>query len=162
MRDFNARRVLFDTNILLDAVVRTRPESYEATEALRFCNGGGDMGLVSPSSLKDAYCVLSRQFDEQTARTAINLLLDLLVILPLDAEATLIAAKSNEPDFEDGMIRSAAELNDIDFILTRDQDAFNYSTVRKLSCREYLEIIESEQSPFREDARNGHKLNRRF
>ena len=145
MRDFNSRRVLFDTNVLLDAVVSTRPEHREAQLALRHCNGGGDIGLASPGSLKDAYYLLTKQFDEPSSRTAIKYLLDLLVVLPFDGEGCLIAAESNEPDFENGMIRATAELSDVSFILTRDKAAFNNSTVRKLTCREYLDVVESER-----------------
>lgn len=57
MRNFNDRRLLFDTNVLLDALVEGRPQSQEAWEVLRRCNGGGDMGLVTSGSLKDVYYV---------------------------------------------------------------------------------------------------------
>ena len=75
MRNFNARRLLLDTNVLLDALVEGRPESTEAWEVLKRCNGGGDMGLVTSGSLKDAYYVLSRGGREAAAREAIELLM---------------------------------------------------------------------------------------
>lgn len=137
-------RVLFDTNTLIDAVNSTRAHSEAACRALEYCNGGGDMGIVSPSSLNDAYYVLRKQYGEPWARKAIKLLLDLLVVLPFGPEECIISADSDEPDFEDGMIRAAAELNDVDFILTRDGKAFNHSTVRSITCETYLEIIASE------------------
>ena len=45
------------------------------------------------------------------------------------------------PDFEDGLIRACAELNDVDVILTRDAAAFKRSKVRAMSCAEYLETF---------------------
>ena len=125
--DFNARRILFDTNILLDAIDEHRPESQEACFALRHCNGGGDLGLVTSGSLKDVYYVLSKRFGEKQAREAVGLFLDLLVVAPVGEEECVLALKSNEPDFEDGQVRAAAELNDVSIILTRDADAFRYS-----------------------------------
>ena len=50
-------------------------------------------------------------------------------------------AESLEPDFEDGLIRACAELNDVDVILTRDADAFRRSKVRAMTCAEYLELF---------------------
>ena len=147
MRDFNARRVLFDTNALIDAVDESRAHSEEACRALEYCNGGGDLGLASPTSLNDAYYTLRKLYGEPWARAAIKHLLDLLVVMPFDGEGCLIAAESNEPDFEDGMIRATAELNHVSFILTRDRAAFNNSTVRKVTCREYLDIVASERRP---------------
>lgn len=143
-RNFNVRRVLFDTNILMDIIDARRPSSTAARRALEICNGGGDMGVVAPLSLKDAYYLLTRQFGEPNARTCIEHLVEQLVVIPFGAEECLIAVDSNEPDFEDGLIRAAAELNDIDFILTRDASAFRRSTVRAITCEEYLDIVESE------------------
>ena len=141
MRNFNARRLLFDTNVLLDALVEGRPESTEAWEVLKRCNGGGDMGLVTSDSLKDAYYVLSRGGREAAAREAIELLMELLVIAPVGAEECELSMRSGEPDFEDGLVRACAELNDVAFILTRDDRAFRTSRVRSLTCAEYLELF---------------------
>ena len=140
MRDFNSRRLLFDTNVLLDAVCRERPQSAEACEVLRRCNGGGDLGLVAAGSLKDAYYVLQRQYGEAQARRSVEWLRELLVIAPMGAEECELSLNSNEPDFEDGLVRACAELNDVDFILTRDAGAFRASRVRSMTCPEYLEI----------------------
>ena len=46
-----------------------------------------------------------------------------------------------DSDFEDGLIRACAELNDVDVILTRSADAFKRSKVRAMTCAEYLEIF---------------------
>ena len=120
MRDFSSRRLLFDTNVLLDAVCRERPQSAEACEVLRRCNGGGDLGLVAVGSLKDAYCVLRRQYGEARARRSIEWLRELLVIAPMGAEECELSLGCGESDFEDGLIRACAELNDVDVILTRE------------------------------------------
>ena len=64
----------------------------------------------------------------------------LLVIAPVDAEVCDLALNSNEPDFEAGIIRACAELNDADFIITRDKAAFANSKVRSVDAAEYLQI----------------------
>ena len=143
-RNFNARRVLFDTNVLLDALIDGRPESREACLALKYCNGGGDLGLATSGSLKDVYYILCRRYGKESAKKAVNLLLDLLVVAPVGEEECILAASSSEPDFENGQVRAAAELNNVKFILTRDADAFKYSTVRTLACSEYIQMVNAE------------------
>ena len=108
---------------------------------LRRCNGGGDLGIVAVGSLKDAYYVLQRQYDEVWARGSIEWLRELLVIAPLGAEECELSLGCGEPDFEDGLIRACAELNDVDVILTRDTAAFKRSKVRAMTCAEYLELF---------------------
>lgn len=98
------------------------------------------MGIVAVGSLKDAYYILCRQYGEPCARTSIEKLTELLVIAPTSAEECELSLHGNEPDFEDGLIRACAELNDVDFILTRDARAFARSKVRAVTCAEYLEI----------------------
>ena len=49
--------------------------------------------------------------------------------------------RSGESDFEDGLVRACAELNDVDFILTRDERAFRTSRARTLTCGEYLGLL---------------------
>lgn len=143
MRNFNDRRLLFDTNVLLDALVEGRPQSQEAWKILGRCNGG-DMGLATSGSLKDVYNVLARGGREAQAREVISLLMDLLVVAPVGAEECELALHEGEPDFEDGLVRACAELNDVDFILARDARAFRRSSVRAVTCAEYLEICGDE------------------
>lgn len=140
MRNYNSSRLLFDTDVVLDAVCPERPQSKEACEVLRLCNGEGDMGIVAVGSLKDAYYILCRQYGEPCARTSIEKLTELLVIASTSAEECELSLHGNEPDFEDGLIRACAELNDVDFILTRDARAFARSKVRAVTCAEYLKI----------------------
>ena len=142
MRNFNDRTLLFDTNVLLDAIVEGRPESHEAWDVLCRCNGGGDLGMVTSGSLKDAYYVLCRYGKEAEARQAVKTLMELLVIAPMGVEECELSIHSNEPDFEDGLVRACAELNNVDFILTRDATAYRASKVRAMTCSEYLEICE--------------------
>ena len=136
-------RVLFDTNILLDAVVAGRPQSDEAWAVIYRCNGDGDKGFATSGSLKDVYYIIERRSSEKQARDAVTQLMDLLIVVPTGAEECLCALNSNEPDFEDGLIRACAELNDVDFILTRDAEAYAKSKVRAVTCAEYLEICDA-------------------
>lgn len=131
-------RVFFDTNILLDIVEPSRPQSEEARKVVALCNGAGDMGVVCPMSLKDVYYILCRMWTEREAREAVESLMGLLVIAPFSAEECDLAIRSDEPDFEDGLIRASAELNGADVILTRDVGAFAHSKVRSMDCATYL------------------------
>ena len=135
-------RLLLDTNILLDAVMRERPQSAEARQVLDRCNGWGDMGLVAAVSLKDLYYVLGKCWGEPTARECVEQLMGLVVVAPVGGEEADLALHAGEPDFEDGLVRACAELNDVDFIITRDAAAFRKSRVRSVTAAEYLEIVE--------------------
>ena len=134
-------RLLLDTNVLLDALEPARPQSQEACRVLELCNGEGDMGFACVLSLKDVYYVMQRFHGETVARQAVDRLAGLVTIAPVSWEECEMSLHGDEPDFEDGLVRACAELNDIDFILTRDSAAFAHSPVRSVTCAEYLEIV---------------------
>ena len=48
------------------------------------------------------------------------------------------AADSDEPDFEDGLVRACAENARVDFIVTRDVTAFARSKVRSIAPADYV------------------------
>ena len=133
-------RLLIDTNVMLDAVLSGRPGTDAAREVLNLCNGNGEFGMACTLSFKDVYYVAAKIHGEPWARNAVRMLMDLLAIAPVDAEVLDGAARSNEPDFEDGIVRSCAELNGADFIITRDKSAFAKCRIRAVSASEYLEI----------------------
>lgn len=137
-------RILLDTNILLDSVIPNRPQHDEALALLRWCNGSGDYGFAAATSFNDAYYILCRAYSEAIAREALENLLGLVAVAPVSAEECDRSLRSNEPDFEDGLVRACAELNGADFIITRDEDAFVGSKVKSITAKEFLLTVDHE------------------
>lgn len=137
----NGNRLLIDTNVALDLLSAGRPQHKEANRVAELCNGGGDTGFMTAGSLKDVYYILCKIRGEELARDAVDALMSLFVVAPLAAKECDLSLRCNEPDFEDGLVRACAELNDIDFILTRDARAFKGSKVRAMDCADYLEFV---------------------
>ena len=100
---------------------------------------GASMGYVSALSLKDVYYILTKYADEPAARAFILAVMDLFEVVPVDMGLCRIAAQSDEPDFEDGLIRACAEHADVDYIISRDERAFAKSPIKRFSPQEYLD-----------------------
>ena len=134
--------VILDTNIMLDYLSPTRTMHLDAVDVLeQLLESDVYEPVILAASIKDAYYILSKQYGEPTGRRLVNALLGLVAVVPLGGEECLFSIDSSEPDFEDGLVRACAELNDIDFIITRDAAAFGKSRVRAVDCKEYLEIV---------------------
>lgn len=135
------KRVLLDTNILLDAAISERPDWQYAVMLLdEIAYGKLDAGIAA-TSLKDVYFVLGKYADEQAARQFVRAALDAFTIVDVNAALCRAAAFSDEPDFEDGIIRACAELEGVDFIISRDEAAFTKSPIKRLSAREYVDMF---------------------
>ena len=134
-------KLLLDTNVLLDFMVPDRPESDAAVEIIRRCSNGTDVGCVCAGSLKDAYYVACKHLGEQTAHDFVRVFLEALSVAPLDEAMCKIAANSNEPDFEDALVRATAEHINANLILTRDAKAYEHSTVRAISPQQFVDLF---------------------
>ena len=141
-------RLLIDTNVLLDAAVLSRPENSIARELIDRCSGWGEFGMASAQSFKDVYYITRKARGEAFARDAVRRLIGLLAIAPVDAEVCDKALNSDEPDFEDGVIRACAELSGADYIITRDKAAFAHSKIRSVTAAEYLEIARANETGY--------------
>lgn len=131
-------KVFLDTNFLLDCVLPGRPEHAAAQAVKGLVDVGLVEGVVSACSLKDAYYILSKQAGEVRARETVRDCLKSYSIEPLDQDACFTSAYSDEPDFEDGCIRAMAERIGVDFIITRDRDAFVRSIIKTFSPAEFI------------------------
>jgi len=146
------RRVLIDTNIVLDAAMGERSEHAPALFLLDEAVYGELDVLIAGTSLKDAYYILSKYADEPSARKFVCSLLEIAKPVAVDSACLYTAAHSDEPDFEDGIIRACAEKERADFIISRDEKAFRTCSTRKVSALEYLELFSDAQSVQLDDA----------
>ena len=135
-------RLLLDTNILLDAALPNRPDRQAAYLLLEKALYRNIKGYVCATSLKDFYYVLAKASTEPDARKYLSVILDFFEIIPVDAPLCKIALTSNEPDFEDGLVRAAAESIPVDFLISRDEAAFKHSPIKRLSAQEYIDLFD--------------------
>lgn len=136
-------RVMVDTNALIDLVSSSRPAHGRTVAAVVALLGSGDFeGCVLSSALKDVYYVYCRHYgDEPSARRVIRELRRMFALVNLTPSIVDAALDSDEPDFEDGLVRAAAELTDCDFLLTRDAPGFLSAGFEKVDADGLLERI---------------------
>ena len=103
------KSVLVDTNVLLDAAMRERPDHAYALMLFDEAVYEGLDLRVCVSSYKDVYYVLTKYASEPEARAYVADLLRVTTPSPVDSACLEIAVTSNEPDFEDAVVRACAE-----------------------------------------------------
>ena len=102
-------KVLLDTNVMLDLAL-ARPEGFDAAAAIAEAVAYEEVvAYVCATSLKDLYYILSKAMGEKDARTYIKAVMDDFIICSVDYALCRQAADSDEPDFEDGLVRACAE-----------------------------------------------------
>ena len=139
----DAKTFLVDTNVLIDYCDVMRPQHADAVELVRAAARGDAYELVAlVSSLKDLYFIMARQLhDEAAARELVRIVSQVFRIVDLKELYSTMALASDEPDYEDGLVRAAAEVLGARGIVSRDVRAFAASHVPRLSAAQAVARI---------------------
>lgn len=133
-------RLFFDTCVLVDLAVPARPRHASAAKLLaRIAEHPEIRTFALASSLKNVYYILCRHYSApDLARERTRMLADTFEIEELTRSLLKDAFSSDEPDFEDALVRVAAQRISCDFIVTEDRKDFAPSSVKKATIDEAL------------------------
>ena len=141
------KRLLIDTNVLLDFLLGRNPFGQPAKEILLLAEKDKTLEFTSASAVTDIYYLLEKAIRQSVedkseasylmAQSKIKDLISLVSILPVTSTDILHAIELGWKDFEDAVLYSVALANDIDFIISRDK-GFIGSDIPVISPEEFL------------------------
>jgi predicted nucleic acid-binding protein len=131
-------RVLFDTNVALDALLERTPWDVEARQ-LWEANERGDLEAhLTANSLTDVFYVARRHANRETAWQAVEACLDQLHIISVGFAELQAAAALGHKDLEDNLQFACATAAKLDWLITRDPSGFAGVTLPVLAPSEAL------------------------
>ena len=131
--------LLFDTNTLVYWAYPDSPFHEEVSRLIDEVFVSQGSPFVLSSSLNEAYYALHRHYmEEPEARESIDDIAETFDLIDLTDYLVRASIRSNEPDYEDGLIRAAAEDLQVDAIITYDKPAFKNSFIPKMTAAEAL------------------------
>lgn len=131
------KSLLFDANALLYWVYPSSPFHDDVSNLLHAAFGQEASCYALSSSLNEIYYALhSHYMSEGEARASIRDIAETFDLVDLTGLQVFAALDSDEPDYEDGLIRSVAEALQVDAIISYDKKAFRKSFVPKMTARE--------------------------
>jgi predicted nucleic acid-binding protein len=132
-------KVLFDTNVLLDALLARVPFVDDAAYLLGAVESGKIQGFISATTVTDVHYLVKRQ--TKSAETAIATIVKLLVLMEIclvDRNVIERAVALNLVDFEDAVQVASAMQAGLDAIVTRDMAGFVGSPILVMSPEELV------------------------
>lgn len=121
-------RVLLDTNVVLDWLLDRASWADEALPLWQARDTGRLIAYISASVLTDIFYIARRQVGTVAALTGVDRSLALEVV-PVDKAVLLRARTLPGSDFEDNVDMAYAEAERLDFIITRNTEDFQHSSV---------------------------------
>ena len=140
-------RVLIDTNILLDFLLRREPFFQDAELLFEAIDSGLVIGCVTATTLTDIFYIAQKHTRSiEQARQAVAEILTVMTICPVDRAVLESAFNSGLTDFEDAVQIFCAVTQGLEAILTRDKRGFVSSPIPVLSISELVQQLESKDS----------------
>ena len=135
------KRVLIDTDVILDFFFDRQPFSESAAKVFSLCETQEIMGFVTPVIISNVYYLLRQTAKHEKVIEKLKLLLLITGILVIDKAVILQALNSDFKDFEDALQNYAAETDTkIDLILTRNLKDFRNSNLAVMTPDSFMKI----------------------
>lgn len=120
-------KILIDTNILLDYLLKREPHFYDAEMLLRLIQSGVFDASINTSSISDIAYILKKSGIDQDVIVGLFHDLQRVVTFIPTTKTTLNNVILNKPtDLEDGLLEQSALENHIEAIVTRDVHGFTW------------------------------------
>jgi len=130
-------RVLFDTNVILDALMARVPHSASAVELLDRVARRELDALMGATSVTTIYYLAEKVGGAVTARKQISDLLSIFDVAPVTGRVVTAALSMRFKDYEDAVLHEAARHAGATGIVTRNTKDF---TASRLKCYQPSEL----------------------
>lgn len=131
-------KLMVDANVIYDVLSRREPWHQAADKICQLIADRQHIGILSSHCLTTIGYMVRKYAGGTAMRQAIDWMLKTFDI-PALSKAELIHARALPiDDYEDAVVAAVAELNQCDFILTRDLSDFKDSPVKFISPSEFL------------------------
>ncbi|MCL2606358.1 MAG: PIN domain-containing protein [Coriobacteriia bacterium] len=135
-------KVLLDTNVVLDAMTGQGAGSL-AQKIIELAGGDAFSGCLTANSITDIYYLVSRTSSAARAQEILPYLFSLFSVLSVHDSDCYKALDLAWDDFEDALLCVCAEREEVDILITSDQQLLvQQSEVRILSPGDFLKIFD--------------------
>ncbi|NOX48690.1 MAG: PIN domain-containing protein [Chlorobi bacterium] len=124
------KKILIDTNIILDIALDRKPFVKKSIEFIRLIAKNNIEAFVTATTVTDIYYVTHKKTGHTKTIGFLKNLFMFIKIAGVDSVSILNALNSDMTDFEDAVQFETAKQNNIQIIVTRNQSDFEDSGLK--------------------------------
>ena len=136
-------RILFDTNVIMDFIVKREPFSGNAETAIGLCVGNSDIQVcIAAHTIPNLFYILRKHLPLEQRRDILLEICRMFAVVGIDADK-LVSALQNDSfsDFEDCLQSECAKHFEADYIVTRNIGDFTGSTVPVIEPSDFIDML---------------------
>jgi len=139
-------RILIDTNVIMDFIVKREPFSNDAEKVIGFCMEKNIQSCIAAHSIPNLYFILRKHLTEDQKRDILLKICKMFTVVGIDANKLESALQNiNFNDFEDCLQAECAKDFKTDFIITRNAKDFSNSVVPVIEPLKFIEQFTQEE-----------------
>lgn len=136
-------KIFVDSDIIIDLLAK-RDHYLEAARLLSIIRERGAQAYTTPIVLANVHYIITRYANRDKSIKAIRALRKYIGILPMDDAMVDRALESSFPDFEDALQYYAAEAQEMDFIVTRNEKDYRKGNTKIVNAQEFVDLHRAE------------------
>lgn len=138
------RKILIDTDVILDFFFDRKPFSENSAIILSMCERKQIEGFVTPVIISNAYYLLRRTAQHDKVIEKLKQLLTITQVLQMNRQVIEDALNSEFKDFEDALQNfSAVKNGEIEAIITRNVKDFKKSEIGILTPESFVKLMKA-------------------
>lgn len=134
-------RVLLDSDVALDFVLKRPPAAAEAKEIFERLKQNEFEAFIAPITLINAFYVVRKEKDKATAFQAVKDLLAAAQICTTDKTVLQDALLLNFTDYEDAVQNACAVAENLDLVVTRNLPDYKNATLPVRSPADFPTLL---------------------
>lgn len=136
------KKILIDTDVILDFFFDREPFSEDSTIILNKCERKIIEGFITPVIISNIYYLLRKTAKHEKVVEKLKQLLKITSVLTMDKIVIDNALNSDFKDFEDALQNfSAVNYGEIDVIITRNVKDYKRSEIGVLTPESFVKLI---------------------
>ena len=136
------KKVILDTNVVLDVLLERKPFVLPAAEIFELAEHSRIEAFLCATTITTVDYILRQSLPATESRETLRRLLSLFEIAPVNRLVIKKAMRSRIFDFEDAVLDEAGILAGVEAIVTRNSKHFAGSTLRILDPIQFLDQVE--------------------
>ncbi|MDR1175146.1 MAG: PIN domain-containing protein [Treponema sp.] len=138
-------KALIDTNIVLDVLLNRQPYCQEAAKIIVLSEKKIIESYVSASAITDIFYITQKEYkNKQVTIDLIKKILAVISVATITGNNIYQALDLGWNDFEDSVQYIVGESISADYIITRNVDDFDNSTIKIVTPEQFLNILSEE------------------
>jgi predicted nucleic acid-binding protein len=135
------KRILFDTNVVLDVLLDRQPHVKASAAAWASVEAGICEGMLAAHAVTTIHYLASKEMGSVKARRTVSAILRVFGVATVDVAVVQEALHLPCPDFEDAVTAASARAAGCECVVTRDPKGFRGSLLRCLTPEALIPLL---------------------